>query len=163
MANDREEPPLFLALDGVTDIRNVGALARTAECAGFHGIILPKRRSAPVSADAIKSSAGALLKLPVCKVNNLTDAILYLQASGVESIACTEKTAYDIYSLNYSAPTVIILGDEERGISNQLLKVSDYQAKIPMYGAINSLNVSVAGGIVMFEAARKRLEKASKP
>lgn len=148
--------PFILVLDKLTDVRNFGAIARTAECAGVHAIVVPKRESAQINADAIKTSAGALHNIPVCKVNNLTDAVMYLQASGLKIVGCTEKTEQTIYDVAYNSPLAIIMGSEDKGISNQILKLCDAKAKIPMAGEISSLNVSVAAGIILYEAVKQR-------
>jgi len=149
--------PFVLVLDKLTDVRNFGAIARTSECAGIDAIIIPKRESAQINADAIKTSAGALHTIPVCKVNNLTDAVLYLQASGLKIIGCTEKTDESIYDIDYTDPIAIVMGSEERGISNQILKICDKKGKIPMSGNISSLNVSVAAGIILYETVKQRI------
>ncbi len=148
--------PLLLILDKITDVRNFGAISRTAECAGVDAIIIPKRESAQINADAIKTSTGALQRIAVCKVDNLTDTVFFLKESGVKIIACTEKTNETIYQPNYKTPCAIIMGSEEKGISNQLLKASDDKAKIPLIGQIASLNVSVAAGIILYEAVKQR-------
>jgi len=149
--------PLILILDKITDVRNFGAIARTAECAGVDAIIIPKKESAQINGDAIKTSTGALHRIPICKVNNLTDVVYFLKDSGLNIVSCTEKTDDTIYDADYKCPTAIIMGSEEKGISNQLLKVSDNKAKIPMAGEIASLNVSVAAGIILYEAVKQRL------
>jgi len=148
--------PFVLILDKVTDVRNFGAISRSAACAGVDAIVIPSRESAQINADAIKTSAGALNHIPVCKVQNLTDIVLFLKASGLKIVSCTEKSSDTIYDVDYTSPTAIIMGGEEKGISNQLLKNSDARVKIPIVGEISSLNVSVAAGIVLFEAAKQR-------
>ncbi len=153
---DQGKTPFILVLDKLTDVRNFGAIARTAECAGVDAIVVPKRESAQINADAIKTSAGALHKIPVCKVNNLTDTIMFLQASGLNVVGCTEKTEQTIYDADYTTPTVVVMGSEEKGISNQILKICNNKAKIPMAGEISSLNVSVAAGIILYEAVKQR-------
>ncbi|MCB0402616.1 MAG: 23S rRNA (guanosine(2251)-2'-O)-methyltransferase RlmB [Flavobacteriales bacterium] len=153
---EENKTPFILVLDRVTDVRNFGAIARTAECAGVDAIVIPKRESAQINGDAIKTSAGALNRIPVCKVDNLTDTAMFLQASGIQLVACTEKTEGNIYEPDYSVPTAIIMGNEEKGISNQILKIADSKAKIPMLGEISSLNVSVATGIILYEAVKQR-------
>jgi 23S rRNA (guanosine2251-2'-O)-methyltransferase len=153
---DEGKTPLILVLDRITDVRNFGAIARTAECAGVHAIVLPKRESAQINGDAIKTSAGALNRIPVCKVNNLTDTIMFLQASGINIVACTEKTTDTIYESDYKNPTAIVMGNEEKGISNQILKIANSKAKIPMMGELTSLNVSVSAGIILYEAVKQR-------
>ena len=149
--------PFVLVLDRLTDVRNFGAISRTAACAGIHAIIIPKRESAQINADAIKTSAGALYKIPVCKVENLTDAAMFLQASGLNIVACTEKADASIYNVDFTNPTAIVMGGEEKGISNQILKLSNDKVKIPMSGEISSLNVSVAAAIIMYEAVKQRI------
>lgn len=148
--------PYILVLDRITDVRNFGAIARTAECAGVDAIVLPKRESAQINGDAIKTSAGALNRIPVCKVDNLTDTVMFLQASGLQIVACTEKTDSSIYDTDYSSPTAIVMGNEEKGISNQILKIADAKTKIPMLGEISSLNVSVATAIILYEGVKQR-------
>ena len=148
--------PLVLVLDKITDVRNFGGISRTAECAGVDAIVVPKRESAQVNADAIKTSAGALHRIPVCKVDNLTDAVLFLQASGLKIIGCTEKTEHLIYDVDFNCPAAIVMGGEEKGISNQLLKICNEKAKIPMAGEIASLSVSVATAIIVYEAIKQR-------
>jgi len=148
--------PLLLMLDRITDVRNFGAISRTAECAGVDAIIIPKRESAQVNGDAIKTSAGALHRIPVCKVDNLTDTVFFLKDSGLTIVACTEKSDTTLYEIDYKSPSVIIMGNEEKGISNQLLKVADFKGKIPLAGEISSLNVPVAAGIVLYEAVKQR-------
>jgi 23S rRNA (guanosine2251-2'-O)-methyltransferase len=148
--------PLFLALDGVTDVRNFGALARTAECSGVHGLIIPQKGGAPINVDAVKTSAGALLKIPVSKSKSLINTLKFFKDSGVQIVSCSEKGTDTIYDADMTIPTVIVMGDEDEGISGDILKISDSIAQIPMHGTINSLNVSVAGAVIMFEAARQR-------
>jgi 23S rRNA (guanosine2251-2'-O)-methyltransferase len=154
---ERGETPLVLVLDSVTDVRNFGAIARTAECAGVHAIVVPARNSAQVNPDAIKTSAGALYKIPVCRHDSLLQTVRTLQASGLQVVACTEKTSDYLYTPDYTGPSAIIMGSEESGISNELIRAADYLAKIPMFGTIASLNVSVAAGIVLYEAVRQRM------
>ncbi|MCE3228825.1 MAG: rRNA methylase, putative, group 3 [Bacteroidetes bacterium] len=149
--------PLILILDRITDVRNFGAVARSAECAGVDFIIIPARGAAQINGDAIKTSAGALHRLPVCREDNLKNTIEYLKESGLQIVACHEKTDKTIYDADLKKPTVIIMGSEENGISGEYLKRSDIQVKIPMPGTIASLNVSVATGIILFEAVKQRL------
>lgn len=148
--------PFILMLDEVTDVRNMGAIARTAECAGVHAIIVPAKGSAQINADAVKTSAGALYKIPVCRAESLYKAMIFLRESGLQIVACSEKTDDEIYTPDYTLPTAIILGSEEQGISNELIRSADYLAKIPMFGEISSLNVSVSAGIILYEAIRQR-------
>jgi 23S rRNA (guanosine2251-2'-O)-methyltransferase len=150
--------PLVLILDRVTDVRNFGAIARGAECAGVDFIIIPSRGAAQINGDAIKTSAGALHRMKVCREDNLKTTIESLKESGLQIVACHEKTEKLIYDVDFSKPTAVIMGSEENGISNEYLKRSDEQVKIPMAGQIASLNVSVATGIVLFEAVKQRLQ-----
>jgi len=156
MLYEKGETPFLLILDGVTDVRNLGAIARSAECAGVHALVLPKRGSAEVNPDAIKTSAGALYKIDVCREDNLNHTVKFLQESGVRVIVCTEKTTETIYQQDFTGPLALIMGSEDDGVSNELLRVADDLAKIPMYGEIGSLNVSVATGVVLYEAIRQR-------
>lgn len=153
------ETPLIFVLDRITDVRNLGAIARSAECHGVHAIVIPARGNAGITADAIKTSAGALNKIPVCRENHLKDAILLLKQSGIKVIACTEKTDQLIYDADFTQPLAIIMGSEEDGVSKEYLKVSDEKVMIPMGGTIASLNVAVSAGIVMYEANRQRAKK----
>lgn len=153
---ERGETPLILVLDGITDVRNMGAIARTAECAGVHAIVIPAKGSAQINADGIKTSAGALYKIPVCRHDNFMQTIRFLQESGLQLVCCTEKTKDDIYNPDYTSPTAIIMGSEEDGIRNEIIRISDHLAKIPMFGEIESLNVSVSTGIILYEAVRQR-------
>lgn len=149
--------PLLLILDRITDVRNFGAIVRTAECAGVNAIIIPDSGSARINADAIKTSAGALHKIPVCRENNLKQTIDYLKESGLQIVSCTEKASDYYYQVDFTEPAAIIVGSEENGISNELIQKSDVKVKIPMMGKISSLNVSVATGIVLFEAVSQRM------
>jgi len=149
--------PLFLMLDGVSDVRNFGAIARTAECAGVDGIILPAKGGASINADAVKTSAGALLRIPVAKVQNLREAIFQFQQADIDIISATEKAAETIYETNLKKGVAIVMGSEEKGISKSILALSSAQTRIPMPGNISSLNVSVATAIVLFEAVRQRM------
>jgi 23S rRNA (guanosine2251-2'-O)-methyltransferase len=153
---EKGETPLFLLLDGITDVRNLGAIARTAECAGVHAIIVPEKNSAQIGSDAIKTSAGALHYLPVSRVKNLSQAVKYLQQAGVQVVACTEKTDAFLYDIDMTVPTAIVMGAEDIGISNDIIKSADALAKIPMFGQISSLNVSVSAGVILYEAVRQR-------
>ena len=149
--------PLLLILDRITDVRNFGAIVRTAECAGVNAIIIPDAGSARINADAIKTSAGALHKIPVCRENNLKQTIDYLKENGLHIISCTEKASDYYYQVDFTEPAAIIMGSEENGISNELIQKSDAKVKIPMMGKISSLNVSVAAGIILFEAVSQRM------
>lgn len=152
------ESPFFVLLDGITDIRNFGAIARTAECSGAHAIVIPSRGSAYVNEDAIKTSAGALHKIPVCKVDDLKNAVDYLKQSGISVVSVTEKASKAYYSDNmvFKSPMALVMGSEETGISDTIIKTSDEIVKIPMIGSIESLNVGVAFGIVAFEILKVR-------
>lgn len=155
----RTENPILVILDGVSDVRNLGAIARTLECAGGHGIIVPAKGGAAINADAVKASAGALMRIDTCKVSNLRVAAYYLQQSGFKLIAATEKTDNLIYDVDMSGPVAIIMGSEGKGISQVMLDLADNKAAIPMEGEITSLNVSVASAVVMYEAVRQRIRK----
>lgn len=148
--------PLLVMLDGLTDVRNFGAIARTCECAGVDGIIIPAKNSVTANADAIKTSAGALHTIPVCKEQNLTETIKYLKDSGFNIIAATEKGDYNYDQANYESPTCIIMGAEDKGIPYEHLALCDEWVKIPINGKIQSLNVSVAAGIIIYDAIMKR-------
>ena len=153
---NKNDKPLFLILDQLSDARNFGAIIRTAECTGVDGIIIQKQGSAPVNGDTIKTSAGAVFNIPICKVDHIKDAIFHLQASGIKTIAATEKTENNIYDINFNTPVAIIMGSEDRGINPSVLKIVDEKAKLPMFGNIGSLNVSVACGAFLYEAIRQR-------
>jgi 23S rRNA (guanosine2251-2'-O)-methyltransferase len=154
---EKGKMPLLLILDRITDVRNFGAIARTAECSGVDAIIIPSRGAAQINADAIKTSAGALHKIPVCRHDNLKQVIEYLRESGLQVVACSEKTSENYYQLDMTLPVAVIMGSEENGISNEYLKMADATVKIPLMGDIGSLNVSVATGIILYEAIRQRL------
>jgi 23S rRNA (guanosine2251-2'-O)-methyltransferase len=150
------ETPLFLILDQISDVRNFGAILRTAECTGVDGVIIQKKGGAPVSGDTVKTSAGAIFNIPICKVDHIKDAIYYLQGSGITTIAATEKTEDTIYNLDLREPLAIILGSEGVGVSKSVLNIVDKKASLPLLGAINSLNVSVACGAFLYETVRQR-------
>ena len=149
--------PLFLLLDQVSDVRNFGAIIRTAECTGVNGIIIQQSGSAPINAETIKTSAGAAFNLPICRVNHIKDAIYTLQASDIKIVAATEKTEDLIYAIDLKQPIAIVMGSEHRGINPSVLKIVDYTAKLPLLGTIDSLNVSVACGAFLYETTRQRL------
>lgn len=153
---ERGKKPLFLLLDQLSDVRNFGAIIRTAECTGVTGIIIQQRGAAPITADTVKTSAGAVFNVPICKVEHIKDAVFYLQGSGIQVVAATEKTDDLIYQADFSIPTAIIMGSEDVGISPSILKAVDKKAKLPMYGTIGSLNVSVACAVFLYEAVRQR-------
>jgi 23S rRNA (guanosine2251-2'-O)-methyltransferase len=159
---EKGEVPLILVLDSVTDVRNMGAIARTAECAGVHAIVVPGKGSAQINADAVKTSAGALYKIPVCRHDNFVQTVKFLQESGLQIVCCTEKTNDYIYKPDYTAPTAIVMGSEDEGIRNELIRTADYLAKIPMFGEIESLNVSVSAGVILYEAIRQRIPQPPK-
>jgi len=148
--------PFFLILDQLSDARNFGAIIRTAECTGVDGIIVQKQGSAPVNGDTVKTSAGAVFNVPICKVDHIKDAIFYLQGSGIKTVAATEKTESNIYNIDFNQPVAIIMGSEDRGVNPSVLKIVDEKAKLPMFGTIGSLNVSVACGAFLYETVRQR-------
>ena len=152
-----DETPLIMLFDGVTDVRNFGAIARSAECAGAHGLITPLKNSAPVNSEAMRSSAGALSRIPVCRVGSIRNTIKALQAEGFQAVAATEKSRKLIYDADFRKPTVIIMGAEDTGISKEVLKLCDEQLAIPLIGAIESLNVSAAAAVMLFEVVRQRI------
>ena len=158
---EKGEDPLILILDGVSDVRNFGAIARSAECAGVHAIVIPASGSAAINADAIKTSAGALHRIPVCRHRDLISAIRFLQESGLRLFAASEKARDTIYEADMSGPAGLIMGSEDRGISAGLLKHADTWVSIPMKGTISSLNVSVASGVILFEMIRQRYSRGS--
>lgn len=151
-----EKTPLFLLLDQLSDVRNFGAIIRTAECTGVDGIIIQKKGAAPVTADTIKTSAGAAFKVPIAKVDHIKDAVHYLQASGITVAAATEKTDNSVYDMVFTQPCAIVMGSEDRGISPSILKAADQLAKLPLLGEIESLNVSVACAVFLYEVVRQR-------
>ena len=148
--------PLFLILDQITDVRNFGAILRTAECTGVDAVIIQKSGGAPVSGDTVKTSAGAIYKIPICKVDHIKDALFYFQASGITVVAATEKTKNTIYSIDLNRPLAIIMGSEGKGISPSVLNLVNEKATLPLLGEINSLNVSVACGAFLYEVVRQR-------
>lgn len=152
-----DETPLVVVFDGVTDVRNFGAIARSAECAGAHGLITPLKNSAPVNAEAIRSSAGALTAIPVCRVGSVRNTLKQLQSEGFQVVAATEKSRKLLYDADFRKPTVIVMGAEDTGISKEVLKLCDEQLAIPLIGHIESLNVSAAAAVMLFEAVRQRI------
>ncbi len=151
------KPALLVLLDQVSDTRNFGAIIRTANCTGVHGIIIPNNGAAPVNGDTIKTSAGALFEVPICKVAHLKDAIYYLQANDIQIIAASEKSKTSLYDIDFKKPTALVMGSEGRGVSPGILKIVDQQARLPIQGSIASLNVSVACGAFLYEIIRQRL------
>jgi 23S rRNA (guanosine2251-2'-O)-methyltransferase len=150
--------PFMLVLDGVTDVRNFGGMARTAECCGVNAIVIPEKGSVTVNGDAVKTSAGALNYLPVCRERNLYDAVRFLKDNGYQVVAATEKADYNYTRGNYTGPVAIVMGAENCGISPDVLKLCDTKVSIPMFGHIGSLNVGVAAAVMMYEVVRQRLE-----
>lgn len=157
MLFDAGDNPFMVILDGITDVRNFGAIARTCDCAGVNAIVIPERGSVSVNADAVKTSAGALNYVPVCREHNLVDAVRFLKDSGFCIVGTSDKNACNFTEIDYTIPVAIILGSEDLGISHELMKLCDKRAVIPEFGHINSLNVSVAGGIMMYEVVRQRI------
>lgn len=151
-----KKAPLFLILDQINDVRNFGAVLRTAECTGVDAVIIQKKGGAPVSGDTVKTSAGAIFKIPICKVDHIKDAIYYLQGSGISTIGATEKTKKSLYDLKLNEPLAIVMGSEDKGISKSVLSILDHKASLPLLGEINSLNVSVACGAFLYEVTRQR-------
>lgn len=149
--------PFIVVLDGITDVRNFGAIARTAECCGVNALVIAERGSVSVGADAVKTSAGALMSLPVCRERSLTSAVKFLKESGFNVVAVSEKANINYTLADYSAPTVLVMGAEDTGISPEIMDLCDTQVSIPMFGHIGSLNVSVAAGVMMYEVVRQRL------
>lgn len=155
---DNGENPFVVVLDGVTDVRNFGAVARTCECAGVSAIVIPDRESVSVNADAVKTSVGALNYLPVCREHNLVNAVKLLRDSGFMIVGTSDKSEMPYTRADYTGPVAIVLGAEDKGISPQIMKLCDTRVLIPEFGHINSLNVSVAGGIMIYEVVRQRLD-----
>jgi 23S rRNA (guanosine2251-2'-O)-methyltransferase len=152
----KDKPSLFIILDQISDVRNFGAIIRTAECTGVDAIIVQKKGGAPVSGDTVKTSAGAIFNVPICKVDHIKDAIFYLQASNIITIAASEKTKQTIFDTDLTRPMAIIMGSEGKGVSKSVLSLTDEQASLPLQGEINSLNVSVACGAFLYETVRQR-------
>ena len=148
--------PIFLLLDNITDTRNLGAIIRSASATGVSGVILPQTGSARINSDTVKTSAGALFSVPIAKVDHLKDAIYLLQAHNIQSIAISEKASETVYELDFKKPVALIMGSEEKGISKGILNIVKEKAKLPMDGAIHSLNVAVACGSVLYEIIRQR-------
>ena len=157
MIYDNGDNPFFVILDGVTDVRNFGAIARTCECAGVSAIVIPETGSVSVNGDAVKTSAGALNYLPVCRERNIVDAVRYLRDSGVTIVSTSDKNAVTYTSANLAGPVAIVLGAEDRGISPEVMRQCDVRCTIPEFGNIHSLNVSVAAGIMIYEVVHQRL------
>ena len=156
-----DETPLVVVFDGVTDVRNFGAIARSAECAGAHGLIAPLKNSAPVNAEAIRASAGALTTIPVCRVGSIRNTLKTLQAEGFQVVAATEQSRKLLYDADLRRPTALVMGAEETGISKEVLKLCDERLAIPLIGRIESLNVSAAAAVMLFEVVRQRIGAAT--
>lgn len=160
---ERGDTPLLVVLDELTDVRNFGAIARTCECAAVDAVVIPERNSVSVGADAVKTSAGALLTLPVCREKNLLSAVRFLKQCGIAVVAATEKGSENYTEADFTGPVAIVMGNEERGINEAILREADRLVRIPQFGTIQSLNVSVAAGIMIYEAVRQRLADGMTP
>lgn len=154
--------PLIVVLDNVTDVRNFGAIARTCECAGVDAIVVPMKGGAALNSDAVKTSAGALLKIPVCREENIGNAMKFLASSGIKLIAATEKTELNYTQVDMKDPVAIVMGSEDEGISPDHLRICNELVSIPVIGTIESLNVSVAAGVLIYEVVRQRLVMSGK-
>ena len=154
---EKSNNPFVLILDQINDVRNFGAIIRTAEISGVDGIIIQNSSSAPVNSDTIKTSAGAIFNIPICKVNHIKDAIYHLQSMNISIISASEKSEKNIYDLDLKVPLAIIMGSEQKGINKSVINLSNESVKLPMYGKIESLNVSVACGIFLYEVVRQRI------
>ena len=154
---EKSNNPFVLILDQINDVRNFGAIIRTAEISGVDGIIIQNSSSAPVNSDTIKTSAGAIFNIPICKVNHIKDAIYHLQSMNISIISASEKSEKNIYDVDLKGPIAIIMGSEQKGINKSVINLSDESVKLPMYGKIESLNVSVACGIFLYEVVRQRI------
>lgn len=153
---NNNEKPFLLMLDSITDVRNLGAIARSAECAGVHALILPQQSTAPINQDAIRTSAGALLRLPVCRVANPKTLLNLVKSLNITTYVATEKAKESYTSMNAEEALMIIMGNEEKGVNPQIIKMADRLLSIPIKGCIESLNVSVAAGVMMYEVVRQR-------
>ena len=156
MIFEKGEDPLIIALNGVSDVRNFGAIVRSAECLGAHAVVIPAKGSARITADAVKTSAGALHTLPVCRESSIVKAVQFMKESGLKVITAVEKSGDIVSQTDLRGPLVVIMGSEDKGISPELTALADRQVRIPMKGGISSLNVSVAAGIILYEIARQR-------
>ena len=154
---EKSKNPFILILDQINDVRNFGAIIRTAEISGVDGIIIQGSSSAPVNSDTIKTSAGAIFNIPICKVNHIKDAIYHLQSMNISVISASEKAEKNIYDVDLKGPLAIIMGSEQKGINKSVINLSNESVKLPMYGKIESLNVSVACGIFLYEVVRQRI------
>lgn len=153
---ERGQMPFLMVLDGLTDVRNFGAILRTAECAGVNGVVIPSRSFARISEDTAKTSAGALYRIPLCRTPDLGESMDYIKNSGIQAVGVTEKADHLYYDIDFNRPTALVMGAEDKGISPALLHKMDYRAKIPLAGDIESLNVSVAAGVMIYEVVRQR-------
>jgi len=153
---EQGQTPFFLVLDGLTDVRNFGAILRTAECAGVDGVVIPSGNFARISEDAAKTSAGALYRMPICRTSDLAETVSYMKNSGIQAVGVTEKTHNLYYDIDLKRPTALVMGAEDKGISPGLLNKMDHRARIPLAGEIESLNVSVAAGVMIYEVVRQR-------
>jgi len=154
---EKSKNPFILILDQINDVRNFGAIIRTAEISGVDGIIIQNSSSAPVNSDTIKTSAGAIFNIPICKVNHIKDAIYHLQSMNISIISASEKSEKNVYDVDLKGPLAIIMGSEQKGINKSVINLSNESVKLPMYGKIESLNVSVACGIFLYEVVRQRI------
>ncbi|MGB4291650.1 MAG: 23S rRNA (guanosine(2251)-2'-O)-methyltransferase RlmB [Bacteroidales bacterium] len=153
---EKGEDPLILCLDGITDVRNFGAIVRSAECFGAHAVLIPERGSARITADAVKTSAGALNSFPVCRTRSLTKTIRFLKESGLKVLCADEKSNKRVFNATLTGPLVLVMGSEDRGISRELAALADETVRIPLKGKTGSLNVSVAAGVILYEITRQR-------
>ena len=151
------DAPIILILDQISDVRNFGAIIRTAEVAGVTAVVIQNSSSAPINSDTIKTSAGAIFNIPICKVNHIKDAIYHFKSLGISIISASEKSDKNLYDTDFKKPVAIVMGSENKGINKSVLKISDEIVKLPMYGKIESLNVSVASGIFLYEVIRQRI------
>lgn len=158
MAFEKTPTPLFVLCDEISDVRNFGAIIRTAECTGANGIIIPKQGSAAINDQTVKTSAGAIFNIPICKTDHLKDAVFFLKSYDVQFVATNEKSKQSVYDVDFKKPTALIMGSEGKGVSNAILKTCDVQAHLPLLGKTDSLNVSVACGVFLYEAVRQKME-----
>ncbi|MBL7812629.1 MAG: 23S rRNA (guanosine(2251)-2'-O)-methyltransferase RlmB [Bacteroidetes bacterium] len=155
---EKGEDPFILVLDGVTDVRNFGAIARTAACAGVHALLVPEKGGAAINSDAVKTSAGALFHIPVCRTNSMYNSLKMLRNSGLRIVGASEKGSTDFYQSDFSGPVAVVMGGEESGLTTEVWKLCDMHFRIPIAkGGVDSLNVSVAAGLAMYEVVRQRL------
>ncbi|MBE4947848.1 23S rRNA (guanosine(2251)-2'-O)-methyltransferase RlmB [Chryseobacterium culicis] len=154
---EQGKTPFLLILDRLTDVRNFGAICRTAECVGIDAVIIPEKGAAPINSDAIKTSAGGIYNIKICKENNLAHTVDFLQQSGISVYAASEKAQKLIYDVNFTEPCAIVMGNEETGISKEVLHHADEKIKLPIEGKTQSLNVSVACGAILYEAVRQKM------